>query len=59
MLKNLLQQLLDSGLTQTDISDRVKYPQSRISDLVNDKQLTAPYEVGKRIEALHAELIKQ
>jgi plasmid maintenance system antidote protein VapI len=59
MLKLLIQEILSAGLSQTDIGKRINYPQSRISDIVNDKQLTAPYEVGKRIEALHSELIKQ
>jgi transcriptional regulator with XRE-family HTH domain len=58
MLKNLIQELRNAGLSQTDIAKRIDYPQSRISDILNDKQATAPYEVGKRLEALRDEIIK-
>lgn len=56
MIKDLIQKLLDYGLTQTEISQRANVPQSRISDIARGKQLTISYEAGKRIEALAIEL---
>lgn len=56
MIKDIIQKLLDSGLTQTEISHRANVPQSRISEIASGKQSTISYEAGKRLEALAIEL---
>ena len=59
MVNTIIQDLLKAGLSQTDIAKEVSYPQSRISDIVNGKQITVNYEVGKRLEALRDKLVNQ
>lgn len=56
MIKNLIQQLLDAGLTQAEIARKANVPQPRISDIANGKQATINYEAGKRLERLATEL---
>lgn len=56
MVNTIIQKLLKAGLSQTEISRRINYPQSRISDILNDKQKTVSYEVGKKLEALLTEV---
>ena len=57
MINKIIQNLLDSGLTQTEIAKRSNVPQSRISDIASGKQSTISYEAGKRLEALHNEIL--
>lgn len=56
MISEIIKKLLDSGLSQTEISRRSSVPQSRISDIANGKQSTISYDAGKRIEKLAIEL---
>lgn len=56
MITEIIKLLLDSGLTQTEISRRSNVPQSRISDIANGKQSTISYDAGKRIEKLAIKL---
>lgn len=56
MITEIIKLLLDSGLTQTEISRRSNVPQSRISDIANGKQSTISYDAGKRIEQLAIKL---
>lgn len=56
MISEIIKKLLDSGLTQTEISRRSNVPQSRISDIANGKQSTISYDAGKRIEKLAVDL---
>lgn len=56
MINEIVKKLLDSGLTQTEISRRADVPQSRISDIANGKQKTINFEDGKRLENLAIKL---
>jgi len=58
MVFKIIKQLLAAGLTQTEISKRADVPQSRISDIANEKQSTISYEAGKRLEKLLDEVSK-
>lgn len=56
MIKNIILKLIALGLTQTEIAKRSGVPQSRLSEIINDKQTTLTYEYGKKLETLLAEL---
>ena len=55
MIKNIILKLIALGLTQTEISKRSGVPQSRLSEIINDKQITLSYESGKKLEDLLSE----
>ena len=59
MIKNIIDNLLNLGLSQTEIARRANVPQSRISDITRGVQSTISYEAGKRLEKLEQELRTQ
>ncbi len=56
MIKNILTEIISYGLTQTEVWRRSGVPQSRISEVLNEKQKTMDYENGKKLERLLDEL---
>ncbi len=55
MIKTIILKLIEYGLSQSEIARRTGVPQSRLSEIINDKQITLTYENGKKLEELLAE----
>jgi transcriptional regulator with XRE-family HTH domain len=54
----IVNEILETGLTQTDVATRVKCSQATISDLARGLQTTTKIDIGLRILELHAEVVK-
>jgi predicted transcriptional regulator len=54
-IQQKVKEILDSGLTQTEVADIVKCSQATISDLATGKQTTTELHLGLRIIELHKE----
>ena len=55
MWKKIIHELIDSGLTQTEIAAAVGTSQSHVSALLNGDRQEPRYALGERIRALHAQ----
>ena len=54
----LIKDLIDSGLTQAEIAERVGCRQGYVSDVLNGRRgKSLSYEIGSRLIELHAERI--
>lgn len=58
MLKKMITGILESGLTQTQISQRTGIPQPTFSRILNGTQKEINYSDGKLIEDLFNEVAK-
>lgn len=57
MWKEIIQELLNTGLTQGQIAERVQVTQTHISDLLHEKRgKRLGFEIGTRLIALHQEV---
>lgn len=56
MLKDMIETLIESGMTQIAISRETGIPQPTISRLLNKEQNEVGYTAGKALEALVASL---
>lgn len=51
-IQDIIQALIDDGLTQLEIADKAVVCQSQLSDLLRGRRKDIAYSSGKRIEAL-------
>ena len=51
--KELAQEILDSGLTQQEVAEKIGTTQATISKLVRGVITDVGYATGKQLEALH------
>ena len=51
--KNIIAELINEGLRQTEIAQTAGVSQAVISDLLHGKQRTVAWEIGERLLALH------
>jgi predicted transcriptional regulator len=56
MIKDLLEKILNYGLSQGEISRRAGIPQPNISRVIKGRQADVLYAPGKRLESLLSEL---
>lgn len=57
MWKEIIQELLNTGLTQGQIAERVQVTQTHISNLLHEKRgKRLGFEIGTRLIALHREV---
>lgn len=51
--KNIIGDLVRSGLTQKQLAEKAGLPQSSVSELIKGTQKTVKWEVGETLIALH------
>ena len=58
-LQQRIKEILDSGINQVDLAEKLECSQPTISFLLNDEQRTVKFELGLRILELHKKINKR
>lgn len=59
MWKKLIQDLIDSGMTQAEIGREINYKQASVSDLYNEVTKVPRWDVGDALMKLHAKQMRR
>jgi transcriptional regulator with XRE-family HTH domain len=54
-----VKEILETGLTQSAVAEKVNCSQATISDLANGKQSTTTIQLGLKIIELHQKVLRQ